>query len=150
MTSPRQKLELPRTHPLIPTRTNRQKRRVRIARNLFRFRRLAGLAYNAVSAPSWFFHGLRSLISSSAELFICDSCDEKGLAFTDKHTKRHAIVRCKRAAEDVSTEERLISLEARLGKMERTLNNVLGKLEREDILRVSDVVEEVAAETTTS
>jgi hypothetical protein len=90
----------------------------------------------------------------AAELFICDSCDSKGLAFTEQHTDRHAIVRCQPAIEDTSTEGQLITMErrlmenseqrfaaveARLLQMEEIMGRVLGKLERNEKVTLEDV-----------
>jgi hypothetical protein len=57
----------------------------------------------------------------TAELFICDDCDLNGLAFNETHDQTHAIVRCKPAAKDVTTEQRLVALEDRVVAMDERM-----------------------------
>lgn len=85
----------------------------------------------------------RLLWPVSAGLFICDACDAKWLAFNETHNHTHAIVRCQPAAKEITTEERLIKMEAkmeaRLARVENVLQTVLRKLESEEIVTVEDI-----------
>jgi hypothetical protein len=58
------------------------------------------------------------------ELYICDRCEWIGLAFNEKHDRSHAVVLCKPAAQDLSTEKRLLVMEDRLVSVEDRLTKI--------------------------
>ena len=68
-------------------------------------------------------------------LFICDSCDAGGLALrlSDTHDRTHALVRCQPTSEELSTEQRLVTMEGRLSKMESLLHVLLGRLKLDNV-----------------
>ncbi|KAF9781672.1 hypothetical protein BJ322DRAFT_1161455 [Thelephora terrestris] len=73
-----------------------------------------------VSPPCWFCSDCQE------ETYICDDCEYRGLAFGEKHTKMHTVVRVFERGEEKErlTEERLQFLEDKLGRMEETLVEV--------------------------
>jgi len=73
-----------------------------------------------VSPPCWFCSDCQE------ETYICDDCEYRGLAFGEKHTKMHTVVRVFERGEEKErpTEERLQFLEDKLARMEETLGEV--------------------------
>ena len=65
----------------------------------------------------------------TGEKFICDDCENKGLAFNETHTKIHTIVRVseKVEEEELSVEERLQLVESELTKMRQLLAKLVEK-----------------------
>lgn len=57
-----------------------------------------------------------------ADRFICDSCEQKGLAFDTEHTKMHTLIRVPETiSKELSTEERLRLVERELVKIRQIL-----------------------------
>ena len=64
------------------------------------------------------------------EKFICADCEHKGLAFSDTHTRKHALVRVVQKVENskISMEERLGAVEGQLGSVEGRLGSIEAQL----------------------
>ena len=57
----------------------------------------------------------------TGEIFICENCEHRGLAFDETHTKTHTLVRISEKVEEkeLSVEERLRLVEDELTKISR-------------------------------